>query len=458
VTPSTAPNSLRQPSQLGRSSSPNGASRRPASASIVGHSAGRSHLTSGGKIIGEARATGAKRPETIGSADRLAVGWLGEALRAARRAGDGRATFAIVSECLRDVGIGPDVGGHGSPSLHTAREDWLRRLASSRRSASTLTAYRIALDDLLRWLDEQGASGSALEEAMIVAYLDDYRRRAHPAPATYYRRFILLRRFFRWHSGRAGVRDPFRDLEAPPKPRQVADWLTPAEFGQLLKAAAAPARPYRGLAERDRLVLVALVLTGLRRSELIALDWGDLDLEGPHPSLVVRSAKGGKPRRQPLAPALARELTRLRSDTELSAEAPVFRGLRGGRLQPTILAGIIARAAKGAGIEKRVTAHTLRHTAATWLRQATGDARLVAEYRGHADLSTVHRYAHVAAPELDAAATAIAAHAGLQEPLRSSAEAGSFAPAVWSDAGKPKGESRAPAPSDSKEIAQGRLF
>ena len=56
-----------------------------------------------------------------------------------------------------------------------------------------------------------------------------------------------------------------------------------------------------------------------------------------------------------------------------------------------------------ASVEKHVTAHTLRHTSATWLRQATGDTRLVAEYLGHADVGTVSRYAHVAAPELHAA-------------------------------------------------------
>ena len=55
-----------------------------------------------------------------------------------------------------------------------------------------------------------------------------------------------------------------------------------------------------------------------------------------------------------------------------------------------------------------MTAHTLRHTAATWLRQATGDTRLVAEYLGHADLSTVSRYAHVADEELHTAAQALA--------------------------------------------------
>jgi hypothetical protein len=82
----------------------------------------------------------------------------------------------------------------------------------------------------------------------------------------------------------------------------------------------------------------------------------------------------------------------------------VFCGLQGGRLQQTILADIIGRTAKRAGLEKHVTAHTLRHTAATWLRQELGDTRLVAEYLGHVDLSTVARYAHVDRDELHGAA------------------------------------------------------
>jgi integrase/recombinase XerC len=246
------------------------------------------------------------------------------------------------------------------------------------------------------------------EEATIVDYLDTYRRRASPAPATYYRRFGLLRRFLRWVSRRSGMPDPFLELEAPPKPQQEADWLTEDEVARLLAAALHPRRARAGLAERDRLVLLALVQTGLRRAELIALEWRDLELEGSRPSLLVRCGKGGKPRRQPLAPSLAGELAHLRASTTAAADAPVFCGLEGGRLQPTILAGIIRRAARGAGIEKRVTAHTLRHTAATWLRQQTGDARLVAAYLGHSDLSTVSRYAHVADEELHAAAAGLA--------------------------------------------------
>src|SRR5439155_25815669 len=128
-----------------------------------------------------------------------------------------------------------------------------------------------ALTDLIDFVDRTGRANSIFVEETIVAYLDDYRQRRGPAPATYYRRFTLLRYFFRWLSARAGAPDPFRDLEAPSKPRQEAAWLTGEEFARLLAAASRPRRPIPGLAERDRLVLLALVATGLRRSELIAL-------------------------------------------------------------------------------------------------------------------------------------------------------------------------------------------
>jgi hypothetical protein len=101
---------------------------------------------------------------------------------------------------------------------------------------------------------------------------------------------------------------------------------------------------------------------------------------------------------------LAGELRAIRTARAPSPEAPVFCGLPGGRLKQTTLAAIIHRASARAGLEKHVTAHILRHTAATWLRQELGDTRLVAEYLGHADFSTVARYAHVERSELFAAA------------------------------------------------------
>jgi integrase len=341
------------------------------------------------------------------AADRAAVAALETALGEARRARDERPPFIILASAMAELGVAPSPPRPSADLVARGRDDWLRRLRSGGRSESALRAYRNAIDDLLMWGEREDRAGELFEERAIVDYLDDYQRRLAPAPATYHRRFLVLRRFMRWVSRREGVPDPFLDLDAPPKPRQESDWLTPEEFQRMLEAAGRPLRRHSGIVQRDQLVLLALVTTGLRRSELIALDWGDVALDRARPSLLVRRGKGGKPRRQPLAPQLAAELRRLCDQSQPAASDPVFRGLAGGRLQPKVLAAIIRRAAARGGLEKRVTAHTLRHTAATWLRQETGDTRLVAEYLGHADLSTVSRYAHVAERELHEATAAL---------------------------------------------------
>ncbi len=340
------------------------------------------------------------------SADHAALAALEAALVDARASEDDRPPLVVIASCLGQLNGStastPPPASCDGTALRQARDDWLRRLETSQKSQSAQVAYRVAIDDLLDWSEPRRRS--VLDEATIVDYLSAYRERAHPAPATYYRRFLVLRRFLRWVCRRVGALDPFRDLDPPPKPRQERDWLTREEFRRLLDAAGKPERNLPGLAERDQLVLVALVTTGLRRSELCALEWRDLELDGRKRTLLVRHGKGDKSRSQPIPARLANELLTLRAARQPRPTDPVFCGLNGARLQETILADIIRRAATRAGIEKHVTAHTLRHTAATWLRQERGDTRLVAEYLGHADLSTVARYAHVDRDELHDAA------------------------------------------------------
>ena len=290
-------------------------------------------------------------------ADRVVLKALEVALADARAAADMRPPLVVLASCLGGLGAPPAPPPAGGVSLRQARDDWLRRLETSQKSESALVAYRVAIDDLLDWLEANGRS--VLEEAAIVDYLSGYQQRAHPAPATYYRRFLLVRRFVRWVSRRDGVCDPFLDLEPPPKPRQERDWLTREEFRRLLDAAGRPERNLPGLIERDRLALLALVTTGLRRSELCALEWRDLELDGRKRSLLVRCGKGGKARRQPVPAGLARELRKLRDSRQPEPADPVFCGLAGGRLQQTTLADIIRRASTRAGISKHVTAHTL---------------------------------------------------------------------------------------------------
>ena len=104
----------------------------------------------------------------------------------------------------------------------------------------------------------------------------------------------------------------------------------------MLDAAAHPDRRRRGIVRRDRLVLIALVLTGLPRAELIAVQWRDADLESECPTLLVRRGKGGKPRRQPLPSQFVTELECWRREREPSPTAHVFCGLVG---SPATFAG-----------------------------------------------------------------------------------------------------------------------
>ncbi len=212
------------------------------------------------------------------SADHAALAALEAALIDARASEDDRPPLVVIASCLGQLNGSaastPPASCDGT-ALRQARDDWLRRLETSQKSQSAHVAYRVAIDDLLDWSEPRRRS--VLEEATIVDYLSAYRQRAHPAPATYYRRFSSCAASCAG-CRRVGAPDPFLDLEPPPKPRQERDWLTRDEFKRLLDAAGQPERNLPGLAERDQLVLVTLVTTGLRRSELCALEWRDLEL------------------------------------------------------------------------------------------------------------------------------------------------------------------------------------
>ncbi len=137
-------------------------------------------------------------PPAMTPVDRMAVASLGGALCQAREAGDRRPALAVIAGCLEELGVALPERPVNSVSLARARDEWMRRLRSAGRSESAVAAYRAALDDLARWLSARNEEADVFSEQTIVGYLADYRRRARPAPATYYRRFVLLRRFFRW--------------------------------------------------------------------------------------------------------------------------------------------------------------------------------------------------------------------------------------------------------------------
>jgi integrase/recombinase XerD len=187
--------------------------------------------------------------------------------------------------------------------------------------------------------------------------------------------------------------DPTDEIDAPRPGRRLPGLLSRDEIEALL---AAP-DPRKAAGRRDRAMLELLYATGLRVSELVTLELNDVDLES---RMLVARGKGSKERVVPVgAPAAealksylfgARDvLLRDRRSKDL------FVTPRGGRMTRQGFAKLLARHARTAGIRRRVSPHTLRHSFATHLLEGGADLRAVQAMLGHADVSTTQIYTHV---------------------------------------------------------------
>ena len=159
-------------------------------------------------------------------------------------------------------------------------------------------------------------------------------------------------------------------------------------------------RHHPGKRERDRLLLALFAYAGVRRSELLGLDWEDVDFE--RRLLRVRRAKGGRARVVPIDPALVALFVEHLAARDGIAQGPLFLGVRGRRLSQTIMTQTFLRYARAAGVtgRKRVTPHTLRHVFASELLHAGANLRQIQELLGHKHLDSTQRYTRVTAHEL----------------------------------------------------------
>jgi integrase/recombinase XerC len=214
------------------------------------------------------------------------------------------------------------------------------------------------------------------------------------------RALSALRTFFRWACRVGEARaNPAQSVRSPKVPRRIPDHLRPGEVETLLEGPAGDAP----LERRDRALLELLYATGLRVSELVSLDWRDLELK----ERVLRVlGKGGKEREVPFGrPAQAAlrawrdrwpEVRAAAGDApgELGPE-PVFLNPRGGRLSDRSVRRILDRWVEATAAARGVHPHTLRHSFATHLLENRADLRAIQELLGHASLATTQRYTHV---------------------------------------------------------------
>ena len=196
--------------------------------------------------------------------------------------------------------------------------------------------------------------------------------------------------------------DPTAELGSPRLGRSLPGALNQDEVVRLIDTAGRPDGPGPAAqfrAVRDRALLELLYATGLRISEAVSLRPEDLTLHGERHSAVRCLGKGGKERVVPLGGAAARALA------EYLASLPAMPGtvfFGHGLLPLTRIAAwyAIRRAAKRAGLLRRVTPHTLRHSFATHLLERGADLRAVQEMLGHSLIATTQIYTHVAAGRL----------------------------------------------------------
>jgi len=261
-------------------------------------------------------------------------------------------------------------------------------------SARTVSSYG---RDLARWLAFMAGLGvrdparvTALQLREWVFSLKDAGlaatsiRRAQSALRTYYA-FLLA-------EGVVSV-DPTDRLEAPRALRKLPVFLSHEETIGLLEA---PDQT-RPLYWRDRAILEFLYSSGVRVSELVDVPLAALDLDE---GLATIFGKGSKERIVPVGGPALRALGRYLRDVRPKldrgrGQGRVFLNGRGQPLRREAVWTIVKDAARRAGITKKVSPHTLRHTFATHLVEGGADLAAVQELLGHADISTTQIYTHL---------------------------------------------------------------
>jgi integrase/recombinase XerD len=261
-------------------------------------------------------------------------------------------------------------------------------------SDRTVVAYLSDVSRLTAFLSSRGvARPDDADHAVLREYL--YHLKDTGLAATSIRRSISsMRSFFGFlmEEG-ACAADPTERLESPGTGRSLPTVLTQAEVGRLLDAPSPSSSSFL----RDRAILELLYATGLRVSELVGIRLRDVELDE---GLLRAHGKGGKEREVPFgrtsAEAVRRYLHHLRPELDRGkGEGMLFLNFRGKPLTRMSVWTLVKGAAKVAGIAKRTSPHTLRHTFATHLLEGGADLVVVQELLGHVDISTTQIYTHL---------------------------------------------------------------
>ena len=263
-------------------------------------------------------------------------------------------------------------------------------------SGNTLDAYRHDVVRMAAFARKAGRGSPAeVTTADLRALLMELKDLGL-APSSIARNLSTFRTYFRFLLGEGAVTaDPSDRISMPKQWRRLPEALSVAEMERLL---AAP-EVGKAMAFRDQALLEFAYATGVRVSELTGVRLRDLHLD-PGEQFVSVFGKGAKERLVPIGQTAVRAVDRYLRETRPrlergKGEGRVFLNHRGGPLTRMGVWKILREHVQAAGIEKRVTPHTLRHSFATHLLEGGADLMAVQEMLGHADISTTQIYTHV---------------------------------------------------------------
>lgn len=293
-----------------------------------------------------------------------------------------------------------------TPALRDALSTWLdQRAALDGAAAHTIRAYRTDVAGFLAFLARHAGEGIGAARLARTTQTDMRSWMAHErdrgvSARSLARSLSAVKGFARWLAERDGF-EPTAILAArSPKfqrklPRPLSEGAAREVIGLM---GSLPREDW--VAARDAAVVTLLYGCGLRISEALSLTGADT----PLPDVLRIRGKGGKERVVPVLPAARAAVAGyVRLCPFPVADEPgaaLFRGARGGPLNPRLIAGAMEQARTALGLPATATPHALRHSFATHLLSAGGDLRAIQDLLGHASLSTTQAYTAVDATRL----------------------------------------------------------
>jgi integrase/recombinase XerC len=258
---------------------------------------------------------------------------------------------------------------------------------SATRSRHTVLAYGSDLAQLAEFLDG--------DFDLSPSRLQGYLRRYGVGARTRARKLSALKSFAKFCRQNGYLdKDPTELLEAPIQRRSLPKALTKKQCQDLLDGRLASETPLR-----DQALLELMYGAGLRVSELVGIDVGDLDLDD---RCVRVRGKGNKDRIAPFGDPCRRAVEAYVHEERIppSSGSPLFTGRTGRRLSDRTVRAMVKRHALRTGLPSEVSPHTLRHSFATHLLDGGADLKSVQQLLGHENLATTQIYTHVSIERL----------------------------------------------------------